>query len=312
MLVSRQIITHSAFVARILRVAEIAAQRAVPVVIGGETGVGKELLARFIHESSPRKDKPFVAINCAAIPRDLLESELFGYERGAFTGATMRKLGKFEQANGGTLLLDEIGEMETVLQAKLLRVLQERELDRLGGSSPVPLDVRIIATTNRNLRQMVDNGTFRADLYYRMNVLLLTIPPLRERRDDIIPLVEHVVGQFSARPLSLSPEASIMLRQHPWPGNVRELENVIHRAVLLCAGDVIEGQDIQLELVPEEFRALGSLAGLTLAEVERRLVEDTLIATGGNRIAAAKMMAIGERTIRNKLAIYGGDRDDGR
>jgi two-component system response regulator FlrC len=252
-------------------------------------------------------------VNCAALPRELLESELFGHERGAFTGAVARKLGKFELASGGTLLLDEVSEMEPALQAKLLRVLQEHEVDRVGGTRPVPIDTRVIATTNRALGPLVASGAFRRDLYYRLHVIPLTLPPLRERREDIDLLVEHFCARFArgARPPALDPAARDYLQRHPWPGNVRELEHVVERALLLAAGPVITRADLALE---EELRPVGgsaSLAGLTVHEVERRLILETLQRTNNNRSHAARMLGISVRTLRNKLAEYRVAREPG-
>src|SRR5213594_4023957 len=217
-----------------------AARVDVTVLVTGETGTGKELIARAVHHFSSRRAGPFVAVNCAALPRELLESELFGHERGAFTGALVRKVGKFELANGGTILLDEIGDMELGLQAKLLRVLQEYEVDRVGGSAPVPVDVRVVATTNRRLRELVDRGRFREDLYYRLTVIPLVLPPLRERPGDIDLLADHFLERFSGgRALRLARAARETLKARPWPGNVRELENTLERAALLAGGDVV-------------------------------------------------------------------------
>jgi two-component system response regulator FlrC len=220
------------------------------VLIAGESGTGKEVLARFIHRSSPRAARPFVAVNCAAIPENMLEAMLFGYERGAFTGAHATHTGKFEQANGGTLLLDEVTEMSPGLQAKLLRVLQEREVEKLGGRMPIPLDVRVLATTNRDLRSEVAAGRFREDLYYRLNVFPLTTSPLRERRDDVLPLAMRLLTsrcQPGHRIPALSADAAHLLLTYPWPGNVRELDNVMQRALILASGPVIEREHIQLE-----------------------------------------------------------------
>ncbi len=235
----------------VLALAATVAQSKATVLIQGESGTGKELMAALIYEKSTRASKPFIAINCAAIPENLLESELFGYERGAFTGAITSKAGKFEIANGGTLLLDEISEMDIRLQAKLLRVLQEGEVDRLGGRKPVPVDVRILATTNRNLTECVRAGTFREDLFYRLNVVNLTMPPLRERTGDVRVLAEHYVKHFAAKnakPLAgIASDALHVLDQYPWPGNVRELENVLERAVITCKGSLVSSIDLQLD-----------------------------------------------------------------
>jgi DNA-binding NtrC family response regulator len=305
---ARPIVSSSPAMARVLQVAEAVAGSRAAVLIAGESGTGKELLARHIHAVGPRRQQPFVAVNCAALPRELLESELFGHERGAFTGAIGRKLGKFELANRGTILLDEISEMEPVLQAKLLRVLQEHEVDRLGGSRPVPIDARVIATTNRNLRDMVAAGTFRRDLYYRLHVVPLTLPALRERGDEVEALLEHFVARFAGgRELAFEPQARARLRAYSWPGNVRELEHVVERAVLLAPGPVIRSADLQLDeepaaAAPVESRA--PLAGRTVHEVERQLIFETLERTNNNRSHAARMLGISVRTLRNKLAEY--------
>ncbi len=255
-----------------------------------------------------RRHHPFVAVNCAALPRELLESELFGHERGAFTGAISRKLGRFELANRGTILLDEISEMEPLLQAKLLRVLQEHEVDRLGGSRPTPIDARVIATTNRELKAMVGNGTFRRDLYYRLNVIPLTLPPLRARPEDIDLLVTHFCRRFAAgRNLTVDATALALLKRHRWPGNIRELEHVLERAALLAQGDVISGSDLQLDQemgMEADGMGASSLAGRTVHEVERQLICDTLKQTDNNRTRAAELLGISVRTLRNKLAEY--------
>ena len=305
---ARPIVSRSEAMARVLQIAEAVAGSRSAVLIAGESGTGKELLARFIHDAGPRHAQPFIAVNCAALPRELLESELFGHERGAFTGAIGRKLGKFELANRGTILLDEISEMEPVLQAKLLRVLQEHEVDRLGGSRPVPIDARVIATTNRNLKDMVAAGTFRRDLYYRLHVVPLTLPPLRERGDEIDALLDHFVARFAGgRELSFEPAARARLRAYGWPGNVRELEHVVERAVLLAPGPMIRSIDLQLDeepvqAAPSEIAI--TLAGRTVHEVERQLIFETLERTNNNRSHAARMLGISVRTLRNKLAEY--------
>jgi two-component system response regulator FlrC len=286
-------------------VADSVASSRAPVLVQGESGTGKELLARHLHERGCRRGKPFVAVNCAALPRDLLESELFGHERGAFTGAIGRKTGKFELANGGTILLDEVSEMETGLQAKLLRVLQEYEIDRVGGTAPVPVDVRVVATTNRRLRDLVDRGRFREDLYYRLTVIPVVLPPLRERRGDVELLVDHFLARFgNGRGLTLSPEARAALAARPWPGNVRELENTLERAALLARGPVIGPADLEDADARTPGAAMPSLAGLTVREIERRLILDTLKRTRNNRTQAARLLGISIRTLRNKLSEY--------
>jgi len=303
--VGRPIVSRDPAMRRVLEIAETVASSRAPVLIQGESGTGKELLARYLHDAGSRRGKPFVAVNCAALPRELLESELFGHERGAFTGALQRKPGKFELAQGGTILLDEVSEMELPLQAKLLRVLQEYEVDRVGGLAPVPVDVRVVATTNRRLRDLVERGRFREDLFYRLMVVPLVIPPLRERPGDIELLAEHFVRRFAgSRRLELSPEARTALRARRWPGNVRELEHAIERAVLLARGPAISADDLRdpegaaLVIGPE------GLAGSTVADVERRLILETLRHTRNNRTHAARLLGISIRTLRNKLAEY--------
>jgi two-component system response regulator FlrC len=283
------------------------------VLIAGESGTGKEVLARFIHRNSPRATSAFVAVNCAAIPENMLEAILFGYERGAFTGAHASHAGKFEQAQGGTLLLDEVTEMPLGLQAKLLRVLQEREVERLGGRVPVALDVRVLATTNRNLRGEVSAGRFREDLYYRLNVFPLATAPLRERRDDVLPLAMRLLTarcRAGERIPALSADAAHMLLTYSWPGNVRELDNVMQRALILAAGPVIHAEHVHLEALPDfapasatrgqEARAQGLSDSVSAAE--RELILDALRSDNGNRQAAAKRLGISPRTLRYKLA----------
>jgi two-component system, response regulator FlrC len=293
--------------------ADQVAKSEASVLITGESGTGKEVLARHIHNRSRRAAGPFVAVNCAAIPDNLLESELFGHEKGAFSGAVARRIGKFEAADGGTLLLDEISEMDARLQAKLLRALQEREIDRLGGAAPVKVNVRILATTNRDLPAEVQRGTFREDLYFRLNVVSLRIPPLRERPGDIAALAEHFARRYAEvngmpyRPLSR--EALLRLGSHSWRGNVRELENAIHRAVLLAAGDLIGIEAIELgPPAPTVHSAVSggvaSLVGRRVEEVERDLIIETLGHTLGNRTHAATILGISIRALRNKLRDY--------
>ena len=287
------------------------------VLITGESGTGKEMVARFLHRHGRRAGGPFVAVNCAAIPDQLLESELFGHERGAFTGAVARRIGRFEEANGGTLLLDEVSEMEPRLQAKLLRAIQEREIDRVGGSRAVPVDIRLIATSNRDLERAVAEGSFRADLLFRLNVLALPLPPLRERPGDVERLAHHFAARLAHanglphRPIA--PAAVAKLRALPWPGNVRELESCIHRAVVLAQGPAITPEDIEPAVgaafapAPSAANA-GAEAGLvgrTMAEVEQLLIVDTLRHTLGNRTHAATILGISIRTLRNKLREYG-------
>ena len=302
---------------RALDRARQAAASGADVLIEAESGTGKELVARLIHRLSPRRDHAFVAINCSAFPETLLESELFGYARGAFTGAVAAKPGRFELAHRGTLLLDEIGEMPLGLQPKLLRVLQEREFDRLGDTRSVKVDVRVIATTNRTLSEMVREGKFRADLFYRLNVIPLTLPPLRERREDIRELAEHFLRLYApqGRTLRLTSEFIERLETHTWPGNVRELANCLRRAVALATGTEISTE--ALEGSPwNETSDAGQRdgnrkgddrlrAGVSLENMERKLVEMTLEATGGNRSRAAELLGVSLRTVRNKVRDYG-------
>lgn len=244
---ARPIITGDPLMIKVLEIAEAVARSDATVLIQGESGTGKELIARLVHTSSPRKNNSFVAVNCAALPENLLESELFGHEKGAFTGAQQRKVGKFELAHGGTILLDEISEMDLLLQAKLLRVLQEREVDRVGGREPISIDVRVLATTNRNLEEMVKEGKFRGDLYYRLNVIPLVVPPLRKRRLDIKLLVEHFMRQNLGKDApKLSGDVLAALEQYPWPGNVRELQNSVERAAILSQGGAPKSEDFML------------------------------------------------------------------
>jgi two-component system, response regulator FlrC len=283
------------------------------VMIGGESGTGKEVLARFIHNTSARADGPFIAINCAAIPENMLEAVLFGYDKGAFTGAVRASAGKFEQAQGGTLLLDEISEMSLPLQAKLLRVLQEREVERIGGREIIQLDVRVLATSNRLLREDVAAGRFREDLFYRLNVFPLTLPPLRERPRDILPLARHLMLRH-LKPGEAVPgftaEAQARLLEHAWPGNVRELDNLIQRALILCDGSRIEWEDIRFEAqeqgmtgFAEEIGAATGRSRLTndLRNVEEQMILDALRDGNGSRTHAAEVLGISPRTLRYKL-----------
>ena len=312
----------------VLKLADQVAGSEASLLITGESGVGKEVMARYVHQKSRRADRPFISVNCAAIPENLLESELFGHEKGAFTGALARRIGKFEEADSGTLLLDEISEMDARLQAKLLRAIQEREIDRVGGSKPVKVDIRILATSNRDLAQCVREGTFREDLLYRLNVVNLRLPPLRERPGDIMVLAEHFAKKYAAanglpdRPISS--EARRRLATHRWPGNVRELENAMHRAVLLSSGAEVDeasirlpdgqpmsgGSDPAAHAVQAAYGAVEAaareLVGRTVAEVEQQLILDTLTHCLGNRTHAANILGISIRTLRNKLKEYSG------
>ncbi|MBI5920436.1 MAG: sigma-54-dependent Fis family transcriptional regulator [Betaproteobacteria bacterium] len=296
------------------------------VLLTGESGTGKEVFARYIHEQSTRGKGPFVAINCAAIPDNLLEATLFGYEKGAFTGAQSAQAGKFEQANGGSLLLDEISEMPLSLQAKLLRVLQEREVERVGGKKPVALDIRVLATSNRDMAEEVKQGGFREDLYYRLNVFPLEIPALRKRPGDILPLARHFItvhGSRAGRSASLSDTAAAKLAAHSWPGNVRELENVIQRALILAPGETIEAEHLLFSTgaaIPVTIAASPAAASpgpgtsgagesqASMRDLERQHILDTLAAVGGSRRLAVERLGLSERTLRYKLKQY---RDEG-
>ncbi len=297
----------------ILKVAKQIAPSEASVLLTGSSGTGKEIFSRFIHDNSKRSSNRFVAVNCAAIPEALLESELFGYEKGAFTGAVARRIGKFEEASEGTLLLDEISEMNIGLQAKLLRAIQEKEIDRLGGKAPIKVNTRIIATSNRNLEECVANGTFRQDLYYRLNVININIPDLKDRPGDIIVLAKHFIKKYSELnelPMKdLSQKAEEILLNYLWPGNVRELENTMHRAVLLASGDEVDENSIMLQdqnAIKEksDTKEVISPVGKTVAEVERKLILDTMESTSWNRSTAATILGISIRTLRNKLKQY--------
>ncbi len=281
------------------------------VLVQGESGVGKELVARAIHEGSPRREGPFVKINCAAVPAGLLESELFGHEKGAFTGASALVRGKFEQAGEGTLLLDEIGEMDLALQPKLLRALQEREFYRVGGSDSLRVDVRVVATTNADLRGRVRDGSFREDLYYRLNVMPVRVPPLRERRDDVPLLARHFLAQFlpdtGRREIRFTRPVIEALLRHSWPGNVRELMNSIERAVILCPGGELRLEHLLLDCESDAHDAATAdswMTGETMAEVEKAWILKLLADEAGNRTRAARRLGISVRTIRNKLTQY--------
>lgn len=318
-----RIVTRSPRMQKLLEVAKRTAKSDVTVLVQAESGTGKELIARFICANSDRANKPVVAINCAALPDNLLESELFGYEKGSFTGAIHAKAGKFEMAEGGTIILDEIGEMPLSLQAKLLRVLQEQEVDRIGGKNPIKIDVRVIALTNRDLKKRIEDGAFREDLYFRLNVIPLEIPRLSERPEDIEALSRHFIEKYSDdASVTISDQAHAIMRKYDWPGNVRELENLVRRALILRAGTVLEVSDLfQLEDMPggegvaneaitttsdDGRKGLLLQAGTSVHEMERRLIEITLEETGNNKTHAAKMLGISLRTLRNKLNEYEG------
>lgn len=327
---SNAMIAGDASMKAILQVADRVAPSDATILITGESGTGKEVMSRYIHQKSKRASGPFISINCAAIPESLLESELFGHEKGAFTGAVARRTGKFEEANGGTLLLDEVSEMHPSLQAKLLRAIQERVIDRVGGNAPVKVDIRLIATSNRDMEQTVREGKFREDLYFRLNVINLALPPLRERPADIVPLASMFAAKYSEQNgipnKRLSPAATEKLRAHHWQGNVRELENTMHRAVLVSQEAEIEATSIMLagqkaasvaqtaaataKAVEKAAAPAGNgdqpaLVGRTVADVERELILNTLDHCLGNRTHAANILGISIRTLRNKLKEYG-------
>ncbi|MBX7249031.1 MAG: sigma-54 dependent transcriptional regulator [Caulobacteraceae bacterium] len=321
----RPMVVNDPSMKAVIALADQVAASEASILITGESGVGKEVMARYVHQKSRRASKPFISVNCAAIPENLLESELFGHEKGAFTGAVARRIGKFEEADGGTLLLDEISEMDGRLQAKLLRAIQERVIDRVGGQKPVKVNIRILATSNRDLAQAVREGTFREDLLYRLNVVNLRLPPLRERPGDVAVMAAHFVKKYAAangvpeRPLS--EEAQRRLRAHSWPGNVRELENAMHRAVLLATGPEIDETAVRMP-DGQQLAAAGesvagraaqaadavsrSFVGQTVAEMEQALILDTLTHCLGNRTHAANILGISIRTLRNKLNEYAG------
>ncbi len=309
------IISHSSVMDEVLNTAGRVAQSRASVLIRGESGTGKELLARAIHYSSLQKDHAFVAVNCAALNENLLESELFGHERGAFTGAERQRKGRFELADRGTIFLDEIGELPATTQVKLLRVLQERTFERVGGSEILQVDVRVIAATNRNLEEMITAGTFREDLYYRLNVVSVEIPPLRRRRDDIPPMIEHSLARYAKeqrrKSLSFSKEAWNALVRYDYPGNVRELENIIQRAVILARGDIIT-----LKEMPAVVKGLGNEPVLSagtrphdlsnaVEQLEKELVFESLRVNAGNQSKAARDLGISERNLRYRLKKWG-------
>ena len=304
------IITKNKEMHRLLEQSRDIADSQASIFIQGESGTGKELFARHIHNHSNRRHKPFVAINCSALPETLLESELFGHEKGSFTGAVTSKKGKFELANHGTMLLDEISEMDIQLQSKLLRVLQEREIDRIGGMEPIPVDVRIIATTNRDIEKQIRDGRFREDLFYRLNVVPFHLPPLRDKRDDIPLLAQHFIEKYNRldgrNVKGLTEEVVELLMQKPWKGNVRELENVIERALLMCKGDLIQKDDLLTHDKSDaaEDVKLPFVPTVSLKEMEKKVIFSALDQTDGNRTRAADILGISVRTLRNKLNEY--------
>ncbi len=307
---AKKIVTQNEEMKKLLKFAENVAYSKSTVLIMGETGTGKELFARYIHQSSPRAAKSFMAVNCAALPEGLLESEMFGHEKGSFTGATENKEGKFQQAHQSSLLLDEITEMSLPLQAKLLRVLQEHEVDKVGGKAPIPVDVRVIATTNSNIRRRIQDQEFREDLYYRLNVIPLNLIPLRERKDDIPLLAEHFMNQFcqenSRSPVKMDPATLALLKKYSWPGNIRELGNIIERTCLMCQGDTLLPSHLFFDDEPLSSGKNGANASFTgtIYEMEKELILQTLEEFSGNKTKAAESLGISIRTLRNKLNEY--------
>jgi DNA-binding NtrC family response regulator len=308
---SNTVIYKASSMLRAIQLADDVALSDASILVTGESGTGKEVIARYIHKKSKRNIRDLISVNCAAIPENLLESELFGHEKGAFTGAIAKRVGKFEEADKSTLLLDEISEIDIKLQAKLLRAIQEREIDRVGGAKPIKVDIRIIATSNRDLKKEVQEGRFREDLYFRLNIINIILPPLRERKEDIELFIKHFIKKYSdsngikAKPLSN--DAMYMMLNYEWPGNVRELENTIHRAVLLAKGDEITPDNLMLQLKTNSESSSDSsnkLIGRTVESVEKELILSTLNHCLGNRTHAANILGISIRTLRNKLNQY--------
>ncbi len=304
------IIGKSAPMKKVFEIVELVAPSRANVLIYGESGTGKEMIADAIHHNSPRRDKPYVKVHCAALPETLLESELFGHEKGAFTGAIMRKRGRFELASLGTIFLDEIGEISFKTQVKLLRVIQEREFERVGGEQSVKVDVRIISATNKNLKEEIERGNFREDLYYRLNVVSIHVPPLRDKKDDIPLMVHKFIEDFSKENNKeiegITNGALKSLMSYKWPGNVRELRNVIESIVVLTKSKVITEQDLPPDILSKDERSYLKLpAGVNLGEAEKRLILFTLENTGGNKTKASEILRIGRKTLHRKLAEYG-------
>lgn len=302
-----EIIAASKQMREVLATVDQVAPTEATVLIEGESGTGKEIIARAIHQASPRSDRPFIPINCSAFPETLLESELFGYEKGAFTGADKDRRGLFEAAHTGTLFLDEIGDMPPPLQGKLLRVLQEGEVRKLGSTQPIQVQVRIVTATNKGAKQLVAQGTLREDLFYRLNVVRISIPPLRERPDDIVPLAHHFLEVYRKRAQKeiegFAPDAIQAMLNHPWPGNVRELENAVERGVIICRSPSITVQDLSLGLLPLDVGSVEK--GTTLKELERRYILTALERHGGNQARAARELGIGRNTLWRRLKEYG-------
>jgi DNA-binding NtrC family response regulator len=310
-----ELVGSSKAMQEVMRIVEMAAPSSASVLITGETGAGKEVVARTIHKLSPRAERPFVAINCSAIPETLMESEIFGHERGAFTGAAERRIGCFELADGGTLLLDEIGEMPAPTQAKLLRVLEDHKVRRLGSKTETPVDVRVLAATNKDPEQAVTNGQLRQDLYFRLNVFHIHLPPLREHKDDIQPLIEHMLIDINAKHgkhvRGVGAEVLDIFMSHTWPGNIRELRNVLERAAIVCDRDLIGRAHLPGEFgkslgkAPSDLSSIRFPVGTTVDAVERELILQTLQATGNNKTRAADLLGISLKTLHNKLKEYG-------
>ena len=306
------IIGHSPVMQEVFATIERVAPTRATVLLAGESGVGKDLIARAIHFHSPRRDRPFVKINCTALPENLMESELFGYEKGAFTGANTTKPGKFEQADTGTVFLDEIGDVPAVIQVKLLRILQEREFERLGSNKTRHIDVRVIAATNQDLRAALEQGTFREDLYYRLNVVPINIAPLRDRMQDIPFLAEYFLRKYAAeagnRIQSITPAAMSRLAEYHWPGNVRELENVIERSVVMCTGDRLDVADIKLDNAPRPRGTANDFSlppGMTLDQYEQEIIREALKQADGNKSQAARALGLTRNALRYRLTQMG-------
>lgn len=302
------ILSESVVMQKVLADIEKIAQSTAAVFISGESGTGKEVIAHAIHYQSPRAARPFVKVNCAAVPEPLIESEFFGHEKGAFTGALDQRIGRFELAHQGTLLLDEVSEIPLALQAKLLRVVQEQEFERVGGTKPIRVDVRIVATSNRNMKEMVDQKLFREDLFFRLNVIPIQLPPLRERKDDILALANYFLERFceenQKKKKLLSPAAQMCLLDYPWPGNIRELANTIERAVVMHSGDTLDIVHLNLDPTAPALLTLPISNDMTLAEIEKQHILETLSRFNHNRTRAAQALGINVRTLRNKLNQY--------
>ena len=310
---TNQIIFQSAAMSEVINLSGRVASSSATVLLQGESGTGKELLARLIHNLSPRSESPMIVVNCAALSENLLESELFGHEKGSFTGASRRRIGRFEEADGGTLFLDEIGELSPAVQVKLLRFLQEREFQRVGGNRNIRSDVRIISATNRNLKGRIEDGTFREDLYYRLDVVRIAVPPLRERKEDLSPLIDHFLGRFAIANgkeiQGISPEARDLLLKYDYPGNVRELENIIERAVVITRGSVVTSRDLPfagsgIQPHKSEVKAWISLQE-AVEDLECKMIRRALDETANHQTKAAHMLGVSERTLRYKLKKYG-------